>query len=195
MSNEFFNRKYRKLKYLSIPEDRPVLDARDRFTRIDEELAEIIRGLDIIIDKLNSLQMPVPVPQTPTIIREKEIIERTKPSPVEQIITGVTGSRVQVVPLAFHTVPTPMLLVGKKSYIVDTDKDTVHQINTVTQYVQITIFDSNVYIDLQPVSIGNSMLYPMGSVIVWARHPNYDYLYFRAEDKKARVYVSEWRLG
>jgi len=194
MSNEFFERKYRKLKYLSIPEDRPVLDARDRFTRIDEELAEIIRGLDIIIDKLSGIQVPMPIPQTPTIIREKEVIKEEKTSPIQQLF-GTNVGKVQVVPLAFHTVPTPMMLIGRKAYLVGTDKDTVHELNTITQYVQITIFDSNVYIDLQPVDVGNSMLYPMGSVIIWARHPNYQYLYFRAEDKKARVYVSEWRLG
>ena len=184
---DLLHRRYRQLKYLKIPEKR-LVDVRDRPTRTDELLEEVIYGLDMMIDLLSMdimlrLGMPVtgvtaPAP-TPTttirVVKEKVALERVAP-PTMQVIT----------------ISKPMRLVGIKKYSVDFTADTRVELDDRTKAVLFSVFDDNVYFDLKPIDPNASLLLPANVLYRYDRAEEYKNIYFRASTGTARVYISQW---
>lgn len=196
---EIVPREYKNLKYLKIPKERPIVEAKDRLTRIDEELEQVIIGLDMLLDMLNALnhglvrlaeRLPTSIASTTgtastsatsTVIREEYAkyyqIQRIT---VSNIISQITNP--------------PMEKIGGRNYRVDSVNQTKHTLGDYTDIVIITIFDDNVYIDFGTINKESTQLYPAGSVLVFRKPKRYKEIYFLAESNVARISITEWRF-
>ncbi len=165
----------------------------DRMTSIDNNIYAIAKILIRILGVLEGKQVTTPTtpaPQIPDIeplirqlveaIRElREVITN-----IQQPITSLTTVK---------TIPADMIRIAKTKYIVKPTEWEEHLLREKTDYVLITVFDDNIFFDVEPIN-NKSQLFPAGSVIEWYRNPKYNKIYLQSESKNARVYITEWSM-
>lgn len=159
-----------KLKYLKIPEHK-VYQLHDVFTRIDEELAEIIRGLDMLIDLLYRGTVPgkMRLPSQPVYAQ-----------PVPQPTTAVS----QIVSL-----PAKVDIITNSVIEVD---ETEYKRYRLTGDLTIINSDDDVYYTKRPDMPG----FPLrgGVYLVISRSDDLSEIYFKAVTGTTKVYIQELRI-
>ena len=162
-------------KYLRIPEGK-WYEIKDIFTRIDEELVEVIKGLDMIIDIL-SKGRPVYTPPTPP-----------PPAPAPPPPPTVK------IPTIMAVVDAPLEKINSTMYTVESTKDTKHNLSPYTDIITITAYGDKIYIDFTPIVRETTQLYPSDLFLQLRRSRKYDKLYLRSYSSTATVYITEWRI-
>ncbi len=160
----------------------------DRMTSIDNNIYAIAKILIRILGVLEGKQVTTPPINIEPILRQlSETINTLK-----EVITTI--QQPITIPNLVKTIPANMVRIAKTKYVVDNTKDQKHILRKDTDYVLITVFDDNIFFDIEPIN-NKSQLFPSGSVIEWYRNKKYKEIYLRAETSTARVYITEWSLS
>lgn len=140
-----------ELKYLRIPQGK-IYEVHDVFTRIDEELAEIIRGLDMIIDALYT------VPRRPIY---REIISQPAAPGTQEIRNILVTPRVRSI----------------DTFDVDAPPDTFKKVNIYGDAIIITPED-----DILVTGKPNAPGFPLysGTYMFLSRTDELEHIYIKS---------------
>jgi len=190
---------YEDLKYLRIPKGR-IYEASDWFSRVDEELEQVIRGLDLVASKLDTLTTAL-TGMTPERIREYYTqvteIQRDFTQQIMQMQSTVIKELkesvqqwMQMLPAQITgniiSIPAKVDIYDQRKYSIDDSKWT--EVNLHGDIIVITA-DDDVYYSKTTGMTG--FILRSGAYLVITRSEELDKLYFKAVVGSTSLYIQE----
>jgi len=181
-------REYEDLKYLRIPKGR-IYEAPDWFSRVDEELEQVIRGLDLVASKLDTLITAL-TGMPPDRLREftQQILQLQ--TAILQDIQNAVQQWSQMLPTQITgniiSIPAKVDIYDQGKYSIDDSKWT--EINLHGDIVVITADDDIYY---SKVTGMTGFILRSGAYLVITRSEKLDKLYFKAVVGSTSLYIQE----
>ena len=174
-------REYEQLKYLRVPKGR-LYEFEDWASRVDEELEQIIRGLDMLIDSISNLSSSIQtmiqyVPQyQPTYqpVYQQQVIQNEFPSELK-----VTG----------NVIALPAKVDIYDTDIIEVDETKWYEYDNLSGDIIMITADDDVF---YAKTTGDDPFPLRGNnYLIFTRYRGLNKLYFRAAIGSTKVYIQK----